>query len=106
MWRLTNNGKGTGEYLKGSIRDISRGGCALIMDRQCKVGQMLEIKMNLRGDAPPLQVLGEVMRVETIPTSGKHSHGLRFQALSPDEDRAILEFINKRQADLRSRGLA
>jgi c-di-GMP-binding flagellar brake protein YcgR len=106
MWRLTNNGKGAGEFLKGSIRDISRGGCALILDRQCKVGQMLEVKMNLRSESPPITVLGEVMRVETIPTSGKISHGLRFQGLSPDEDRAILEFINKRQADLRSRGLA
>jgi c-di-GMP-binding flagellar brake protein YcgR len=106
MWRLTNSGKGAGEYLKGNIRDISRGGCALILDRQCKVGQMLEVKMNLRADAPPLTVLAEVMRVETIPTSGKHSHGLRFQSLTPDEDRAILEYINKRQADLRSRGLA
>jgi c-di-GMP-binding flagellar brake protein YcgR len=106
VWRLTNNGKGTGEFLKGNIRDISRGGCALIIDRPCKVGQMLEVKMNLRSDAPPLTVLGEVMRVETVPTSGKQSHGLRFQGLTPDEDRAILEFINKRQADLRSRGLA
>jgi c-di-GMP-binding flagellar brake protein YcgR len=106
MWRLTNNGKGTGEYLKGNIRDISRGGCALIIDRPCKVGQTLEVKMNLRSDAPPLTVLGEVMRVETVPTSGKQSHGLRFHGLTPDEDRAILEFINKRQADLRSRGLA
>jgi c-di-GMP-binding flagellar brake protein YcgR len=106
MWRLTNNGKGTGEFLKGNIRDISRGGCALILDRPCKVGQLLEIKINLRADAPPLTVLGEVMRVETVQTSGKHSHGLRFQGLTPDEGRTILEFINKKQADLRNRGLA
>lgn len=106
LWRLTTNGKGTGEFLKGNIRDISRGGCALILDRQCKAGQVLEIKMNLRSDAQPLTVFGEVMRVEAIPTSGKFSHGVRFQALTPDEARAILEFINKKQADLRSRGLA
>ncbi len=106
LWRLTNNGKGTGEFLKGNIRDISRGGCALILDRACKVGQLLEVKMNIRADAPPLTVLGEVMRVEVVQTSGKHSHGLRFHGLTPDEDRAILEFINKKQADLRSRGLA
>jgi c-di-GMP-binding flagellar brake protein YcgR len=105
-WRLATNGKGMGEYLKGSIRDISRGGCALIADRPCKAGQMLEIRLNLRGDAPPLTVLAEVMRFETVPTSGKYSHGLRFQGLTPDEDRAILEFINRRQADLRNRGLA
>lgn len=105
-WRLATNGKGMGEFLKGSIRDISRGGCALIADRPCKAGQMLEIRMDLRGDAPPLTVLAEVTRFETVPTSGKYSHGLRFQGLTPDEDRAILEFINRRQADLRNRGLA
>ncbi len=106
FWRLAPGGMGTGEYIKGSIRDISRGGCALIADRQCKPGQMLEIKMQLRSEDAPLTVLGEVMRVETIPTSGKHSHGLRFQGLTPEEGRAILEFITRKQADLRSRGLA
>ena len=67
---------------------------------------MVEVKMALRGDAAPLVTLGEVMRSEQIPTSGKHSHGLRFHGLRPDEDQAILEFINRRQAELRSRSLA
>ena len=106
MWRLATDGKGTGEFLKGNVRDISRGGCALITDRPCKTGQLLELKLNLRADAPPLTVLGEVMRLEVVPTSGKYSHGLRFQGLTQEEDRTILEFINKRQADLRNRGLA
>ncbi len=106
LWRMAPGGHGVGEFIKGSIRDISRGGCALIMDRQCKTGQWLEVKIVLRNDTPPLSVLGEVMRVEQVPTSGKFSHGLRFHGVSPDEDRAILDFINRRQAELRSRGLA
>ncbi|HET9029902.1 MAG TPA: PilZ domain-containing protein [Candidatus Aquilonibacter sp.] len=105
-WRMAPGGKGVGEFTKGSIRDISRGGCALIMDRQCKVGQTIEVKMTLNSSAPPLTVLGEVMRVEQVPTSGKHSHGLRFHGLTPVEDRTILDFINRRTAELRSRGLA
>jgi len=105
-WRFAPGGKGTGEFIKGNIRDISRGGCALIADRALKTGQMVEVKMALRADAAPLLTLGEVMRCEQIPTSGKHSHGLRFHGLRPDEDQAILEFINRRQAELRSRGLA
>jgi hypothetical protein len=32
--------------------------------------------------------------------------GLRFHGVKPEEDRAIMEFINKRQADRRNRGLA
>ena len=105
-WRFAPDGIGVGEFLKGSVRDISRGGCALIMDRQCKVGQMLEVKMQLRANVAPLTVLGEIMRVEQVPTSGKFSHGLRFHGLRPEEDHAILDFINHRLAELRSRGLA
>jgi c-di-GMP-binding flagellar brake protein YcgR len=56
--------------------------------------------------ASPLLLLGEVMRSSKIETSGKVSLGLRFNGLSPGEDRAIMEFINKRQAERRSRGLA
>lgn len=106
LWRMAPGSQGVGEFVKGSIRDISRGGCALIMDRPCKIGQYLEVKITLRNDMPPLTVLGEVVRVEQVPTSGKFSHGLRFHGVTPSEDHAILEFITRRQADLRSRGLA
>lgn len=106
LWRMAPGGKGVGEFMKGSIRDISRGGCALIMDRMCKVGQTIEVKMTLSSNAPPLTVLGEVMRAEQVPTSGKYSHGLRFHGLTPLEDRAILDFINRRTTELRNRGLA
>lgn len=106
LWRMAPGGKGVGEFMKGSIRDISRGGCALIMDRQCKVGQTIEVKMAFSSTAPPVTVLGEVMRAEQVKTSGKFNHGLRFHGLTPVEDKAILEFINRRTAELRNRGLA
>jgi c-di-GMP-binding flagellar brake protein YcgR len=106
QWRMAPGGKGVGEFMKGSIRDISRGGCALIMDRQCKVGQFVEVKMTLNSTGAPLTALGEIMRCEQVPTSGKFNHGLRFHGLSPAEDRAILDFINRRTAELRNRGLA
>ena len=105
-WRVAPDRQGTGDFMRASIRDISRGGCSLIIDRECKKGQLLEVRLNLRADAVPLAVIGEVMRVEQIPTSGKFSHGLRFSGITPAEDRAILEFINRKQADLRNRGLA
>jgi hypothetical protein len=106
QYRLAPSGMGVGEFQKASIRDISRGGCALILDRQCKVGQMLEVRMTLKSDAPPMTVLGEVMRSEQIPTSGKFSHGVRFHGLTPAEGQAILDFINRKQTELRNRGLA
>lgn len=106
MWRMAPGGKGVGEFMKGSIRDISRGGCAIIVDRQCQVGQFLEVRMSLKNDAPPLTVVGAIVRCEQIPTSGKFSHGLRFQGLTSEEDGCIREFIQRKQAELRSRGLA
>lgn len=106
LWRMAPGGKGVGEFMKGSIRDISRGGCALILPRQCKVGQTLELRIGLRSEVAPLQILGEIMRVEQVPTSGKYSHGLRFHGLTPDEDHQILEYINRRTQELRNRGLA
>ncbi|MHB8178549.1 MAG: flagellar brake protein [Vulcanimicrobiaceae bacterium] len=104
-WRYAPNGKGVGEFAKGNVRDISRGGCSLIADRQFKLGQTVEVKLQLSSTGVPLVLLGEVMRAEPIPTSGKHSHGLRFQAVTAQEDHAIMEFINRRQAELRNRGL-
>lgn len=105
-WRFAPQGVGTGEFSKCTVRDISRGGCSLIIDRPLKLHTNVEVRMRLRPDASEMTLLGEVMRHEVIKTSGKHSHGLRFHGLRPDEDQAIIEFINRRQADLRSRGLA
>ena len=106
QWRMAPGGKGVGEYMKGSIRDISRGGCSLITDRQCRAGQWLEVKIALRNEANPIVVAGEIVRVEQVKTSGKFSHGLRFHGVSAEEDRAITDFIHRRTAELRERGLA
>jgi PilZ domain len=106
QWRFAPGGVGIGEWSKCTVRDISRGGCSLIIDRGMKNHTQVEVKMQLRPDGEDLVLLGEVMRHEVIKASGKHSHGLRFQGVRPAEDQAIVEFINRRQADLRSRGLA
>ena len=105
-WRFAPGSVGVGEFAKATIRDISRGGCSLILDRELKPHATVEVRMKLRPDADPLTLLGEVMRHEKIQHSGKFSHGLRFQGLRPGEDQAIIEFINRRQSELRSRGLA
>ncbi len=107
QWRFAPSGVGTGEFLRGTIRDISRGGCSLICERQLKLGTAVEVRIALRsGTSEPVTLLAEVMRHEHIAQSGKHSHGLRFQGIRPEEDQAIVEYINRKQADLRNRGLA
>lgn len=106
MWRPAKGGKGMGEFTKANLRDISRGGCSVIIDTSMPKGAQMEVKLNLAIGAPPVQLLGEVMRVEQVKTSGKYSHGLKFLGMTPAEDQAIMGFINRRQAELRSRGLA
>ncbi len=106
QWRYAPGGKGAGEFSKATVRDISRGGASLITDRPVKMGSHVEVRIPLRGDLPPITLLGEVVRHDEIKASGKHSHGLRFHGVRPEEDHAIIDFINRKQAELRSRGLA
>lgn len=105
QWRSAPGGKGIGEFARATLRDISRGGCSLIMDRALKLGTMVEVKMMLSSQRPPLTLLSEVMRNEHIDASGKESHGLRFHGVRAEEDQAIIDFINHKQTDLRNRGL-
>jgi len=105
-WRFAPGGKGHGEFHRATIRDISRGGCSLIVGRMIKGGSTVEVLIPLKADAAPLVFLGEIVRHEQIKQSGKHSHGVRFHGVTPVEDHAIVDFINRKQAELRNRGLA
>jgi hypothetical protein len=106
QWRYAPGGKGAGEYVRASLTDISRSGASLIVDREVKKGTYVETRFSVSTSASPLVLLGEVMRTANIEATKKISLGLRFHGLKPEEDRAIMEFINKRQAERRSRGLA
>ena len=105
-WRFAHGGKGVGDFMRASLTDISRTGASLIIDRELKKGTFLEVRFAVASTGAPLTLLAEVMRVVKIEASGKNSLGLRFQGVTADQDRAIMEFINKRQAERRSRGLA
>ena len=105
QWRYALAGKGQGDFARSSITDISRTGASLIIERELKKGANVEVKFSLSTAPAPLVMLGEVMRASKIEASGKYSLGLRFLAVNAEEDRAIMEFINKRQAERRSRGL-
>jgi hypothetical protein len=106
QWRYAPGGKGSGEYVRASLTDISRSGASLIVDREVKRGTYVETRFSVSTAGSPLVLLGEVMRTAAIEATKKISLGLRFHGLKPEEDRAIMEFINKRQAERRSRGLA
>jgi len=105
-WRFAPGGRGSGEFARASLTDISRTGASLIVDREIRRGTYLEACFSVNPAAPPLVLLGEVMRSSGIESSKKITLGLRFNAVKPAEERAITEFINKRQAERRNRGLA
>ena len=106
QWRFAPAGRGSGDYVRGSLTDLSRSGASLIVDREMKDGTYVETRFAVSTAASPLVLLGEVMRCSPIESSKKVSLGLRFNGVKPEEDRAIMEFINKRQAERRNRGLA
>lgn len=106
QWRFAPGGRGSGDYARASLTDISRSGASLIVDREVKKATFVETRFAVSTAASPLVLLGEVMRSSAIETTKKVSLGLRFHGVKPEEDRAIMEFINKRQADRRNRGLA
>jgi hypothetical protein len=106
QWRFAPNGRGSGDFVRASLTDISRSGASLIVDRDVKKGTFVEARFAISTVASPLVLLGEVMRSEAIESTKKTSLGLRFQGVKPDEDRAIMEYINRRQAERRNRGLA
>jgi len=106
QWRFAPGGKGSGDYVRASLTDISRSGASLIVDRDVHTGTLVETRFSIGTLATPVVVLGEVMRSEAIESTKKTSLGLRFQGVTPDDDRAIMEFINRRHAERRNRGLA
>ena len=88
------------------MSDISRTGCSLATDKPIKVGNMLEIKARILANGGAVFVRAEAMRIE--PIRGDEAPQRRAEVRGrgkPDTDRAIVEFINRRQIDLRDRGL-
>jgi hypothetical protein len=106
QWRFAPGGRGSGDFARASLTDISRTGASLIVDREIKNGTYLETRFAISPAEPPLVLLGEVTRSSGIESSKKIALGLRFNAVRPAEERAITEFITKRHAERRSRGLA
>jgi c-di-GMP-binding flagellar brake protein YcgR len=105
QWRYSSTGKIESEWQKGVLSDISRTGSSLSTDKVIKIGNMLELKIPLAADGPPVAVKADARRVDKIEGTAKYNVGLSFHPLKPDAERAVIDFINRRQVDLRNRGL-
>ena len=105
QWRYSSDGKIQSEWQKGVLSDISRTGSSLATDKTIKSGNILELKIPLSPSGEPTVTKAEAKRVEKIEGTQKFYVGLLFQRLTPEAERAVIDFINRRQVDLRSRGL-
>lgn len=105
QWRYHSTGKIESEWQKGVLSDISRTGSSLATERVIKIGNMLELKIPLGSGGEPIVVRADAKRVDKIEGTQKYNVGLSFHPLKAEADRAVIEFINRRQVDLRNRGL-
>jgi c-di-GMP-binding flagellar brake protein YcgR len=106
QWRYSSTGQIQSEWQKGVLSDISRTGSSLATDKIIKTGNILELKIPLSQDGTaPVTVRADARRVDKIEGTSKYNVGLSFHPLKPDAERAVIDFINRRQVDLRSRGL-
>jgi c-di-GMP-binding flagellar brake protein YcgR len=105
QWRYASDGKIESEWQKGVLSDISRAGSSLATDKTIKVGHHLELKMPLTPNGQPTLARADAKRVDKIANTSKFNVGLAFRTLKPEDERAVVDFINRRQVDLRNRGL-
>ncbi len=105
QWRFAPDGKGNGEFEKGAMCDISRGGAALTLARDVKNGAYLEVRFSLEPASPPIVALGQVLRSVKIAKSGKSSAAIRFVDLSRSHEDQINTFIREHQLMRRDRGV-
>jgi hypothetical protein len=105
QWRYAPTGKIETEWQKGVLSDISRTGSSLAADREIKSGNVIELKISLSPSGDPVTTRADARRADKIPGTQKFNVGLAFHPLKAEVEKAIVEFINRRQVDLRSRGL-
>lgn len=105
QWRYSSTGKIESDWQKGVLSDISRTGSSLAAGREIKTGNIVELKIPLRADGSAIAVRADARRVDKIEGTQKFNVGLSFHPLRADDERAIIDFINRRQVDLRNRGL-
>ncbi len=75
--------------------DLGLGGLAMYTSTEIAPGTFLALDVELRGDPrPPLRVNGEVRWSQFDPVLQKFRTGVEFTERSPEQDRALLGYID------------
>jgi hypothetical protein len=105
QWRYAPGGEGFGDYLPGSMMDLSCGGAGVVVSPELKIGTQVEVRFTLKIKNTLFIGLCEVMRSVKIEKSQKNATGIRFLQIDPGEEQALVEFLNERRMTRRDRGI-
>jgi hypothetical protein len=105
QWRYAPSGVGNGDYLKGALSDVSRGGASLVVGREIKCGTQVELRLTLAALATPVIMIAQVLRSAKIASSGKYSAAVCFDSVDEAAVKAIEQFVHERQQVRRDRGV-
>jgi len=99
-------GQEEGPWMIGQTRDVSGGGCLLVLGQPFSVGDTVEIVLSLPEGR--VSAKGTVKRSEKVEESGGNlwSLGVAFTDIAERDRDVIIRFALKRQIELRRKGLA
>ena len=86
-------------YLDCWVHDLSRNGLFLRSDYLDALGNFVGLRLTLRGEDLPVQVDGEVVRIDERPRSA--GMGIRFTEIGASERRRLANFMIERNYEAR-----
>ena len=105
-WRLATEGRTVGENGRGVVTDLSRNGASIAIEPNDFIaGMQLELKIATGGARASVVVLTEIVRILGGTFGTKTQYGVRFLDITPADEEAISQLINRRQTERRTRGL-
>jgi len=103
--QLRDAGEDGAPWMIGQTRDISGGGCQLVVGQPFAVDQLLELVIFLPGQR--VAAKGSVRRAEPLAETGKQwTLGIAFAEITERDRDAVIRFALQRQIELRRKGMA
>jgi CheY-like chemotaxis protein len=84
----------SGEAAEGTAQNISESGLFLTMRKILRGGSPLRLAFTLPGTVDPIEILGEVVRIETL-VGGIYGYGIQFLEAEPACIQALKNFTER-----------
>jgi hypothetical protein len=102
-WRFKPAGRILAPWSKVVVSELSRTSASMMVERDFKPQEAIEIRAVLGGDEA---VVLEATAVRSEPAGAKFKVSILFNHLDEESSHVITRFVNRRMTELRSRGLA